>query len=361
MLSHSVYLHPKDFPADVQALFASAAHGSVESSAVWYSNLIDTVYHDDAGVAFFVLRRGGHPVAALPVRAWASRWGKRVDALSNYYTALYAPLLTPGVGVAELAFLLNAVRAAHAPVVAIQLAPMDAQAAHFAVLKDALRAIGMVPFDYFCFGNWYLGVTQDWPSYLACRDGKVRSTLQRMGKKWVAAGGTLELVQGGARLESALAAYLQVYAQSWKGPEVFTEFVPGLIRSCAAQGWLRLGIAWLGTTPVAAQFWIVAHGKASIYKLAHDEHYKAFATGTLLTGMLMAHVMQQDRVSEVDYLIGDDPYKQLWMSHRHQRHGIVAYNPRTVAGLLGLGRQALGYAVKRFQVRLPSIQTRSSK
>lgn len=358
MLTLSVYPHPREFPDDVRALFVSKAQGSVENSVAWYSNLIDTVYPGDAGVSFYVLRKAGYPVAALPLRASPSRWGHCVTALSNYYTALYAPALAPGLTQDELAFLLAAAGDAHAPLASMQFAPMDPEAAHFGLLKAALKTSGWVPFDYFCFGNWYLPVTQDWPSYLQGRDGKVRSTLQRMGKKWAAAGGTLELVQGGTRLEPALAAYQQVYAASWKNPEGFADFVPGLIRSCAAQGWLRLGIAWLGGTPVAAQLWIVAHGKANIYKLAHDEHYKAYATGTLLTGMLMTHVMQHDQVNEVDYLIGDDPYKQLWMSQRRERWGLVAYNPKTVPGLLGLVREAAARAIKRLIKHTPiSSQT----
>jgi CelD/BcsL family acetyltransferase involved in cellulose biosynthesis len=354
MLTLSVYPHPKGFPADVLALFASGVQGNVENSAAWYSNLIDTVYPGDAGVSFYVLRQDGCPIAALPLRASPSQWGQRVAALSNYYTALYAPLLAPGVTQDELAFLLAGVRDAHAPLASMQFAPMDPEAAHFGLLKAALKSSGLVPLGYFCFGNWYLRVTQDWATYLRERDGKVRSTLQRMGKKWAAGGGTLELVQGGARLELALAAYQQVYAASWKDPEGFADFVPGLIRTCAAQGWLRLGIAWLGSTPVAAQLWIVAHSKANIYKLAHDEHYKAHAAGTLLTGMLMAHVMQHEQVKEVDYLMGDDPYKQLWMSHRRQRWGLMAYNPKNVAGLLGLGREAVARAFKYLTKRPPN-------
>ena len=42
----------------------------------------------------------------------------------------------------------------------------------------------------------------------------------------------------------------------------------------------------------------------------------------------MERVMSVDQVHEVDCLIGDDPYKQNWMSQRYESWGIVAYNPR---------------------------------
>jgi CelD/BcsL family acetyltransferase involved in cellulose biosynthesis len=111
---------------------------------------------------------------------------------------------------------------------------------------------------------------------------------------------------------------------------------------CAERGWLRLGIAYYDDVPVAAQLWIVSHGRAVIYKLAHDEDVARLSVGTVLTAFLMAHVLDVDQVREVDYLIGDDVYKKDWMSHRRERWGIVAYNPRSPAGLAGLGIQVLG-------------------
>jgi hypothetical protein len=67
--------------------------------------------------------------------------------------------------------------------------------------------------------------------------------------------------------------------------------------------------------------------------------------------MLMEHVFETDKVSEVDYLIGDDPYKNTWMSARRERWGIVAYNPRSPHGLAGLSYESLGRAVKAVKNR----------
>ena len=48
---------------------------------------------------------------------------------------------------------------------------------------------------------------------------------------------------------------------------------------------------------------------------------------------MMAHVIEQDGVSTVDYLTGDDNYKRDWMSTRRERRGIAAYNTGTPPGL----------------------------
>ena len=68
MLHVSVYRHPDEFPGDVTQLFATGELESVESGVSWYRNLVNSVYAADAGVHIYVLRKYGHPVAALPVR-----------------------------------------------------------------------------------------------------------------------------------------------------------------------------------------------------------------------------------------------------------------------------------------------------
>ena len=48
----------------------------------------------------------------------------------------------------------------------------------------------------------------------------------------------------------------------------------------------------------------------------------------------------------VDFLKGDDAYKQDRMSHRRERWGLLAMNPRTARGLLGIARHKGARLVK---------------
>ena len=180
---------------------------------------------------------------------------------------------------------------------------------------------------------------QRWGAYLDERPGQLRSTLKRKRARLLADGAKIEIATGPHDVERALAAYEQVYARSWKQPEPVPQFMPALIRLCARRGWLRLGSVWLGEVPIAAQLWIVADGRAAIYKLAYDDAYKRYAAGTVLTAQLMQHVLDVDQVHEVDYLTGDDAYKQQWMTHRRERWGLVAYDLRTMPGCWGALRQ----------------------
>lgn len=344
--------HPDELTADVQRLLERAGARNAEFGLDWYRNLVDTVYGAHDGVRFYVLRKGRHPVAVLPVRFEGGRFGQRVASLSNFYTTLYEPALESGLSAHELHLLLAQLARDAGRVASLTLAPMDTASDAYATLMGALRMVGWHAFEYFTFGNWYLPVQCGWSDYLKTRSGVLRSTLKRMDKKFGHAGGRLEIVSGGPELEQAIAAYRSVYDASWKQPEPFPDFMPGLIRSCADNGSLRLGLAWIDGKPVAAQLWIVADGRAAIYKLAYHEDYKAYSPGSLLTAMLMASALDSDQVREVDYLCGDDAYKSQWMSHRRERGGIVAYNPRTLAGLAGLSRQVLGQWARSLKRRL---------
>jgi hypothetical protein len=346
-----MYRHPKDFPDRVRELFEFAEGGNVGFGHVWYANLLDKVYPDGQGVEFYVLWEDGVPMAGLPILV-ARQWGgTTARSLTNFYSALYAPAMGPTATEAHLVPVLRAIRECHAPLVSFRFDPLDPESDSYRALKGALDTIGMRPFDYFCFGNWYLKADNDWATYLASRSGTLRSTIKRMNKKFGLAGGTLEIIQSDPELERGTRAYETVYAKSWKNPEPFPAFVPGLIATCAERRWLRLGIAWLGDSPIAAQLWIVCHGKASIYKVAYDENYKEYAPGTILSSHLLEHVLTKDAVTEVDYMIGDDKYKKTWMSDRRERRGLIAYNAANASGLVGLWREILGRILRRLRLR----------
>lgn len=333
------------WPADVQQFFDEGESRRIAYGGPWLKHLAASVYPGDAGTRVYVLRRDGQVVAALPVRLGASA-ASGIKALSNFYTAVYAPLVEPGAHPALLAPLLKALCQELPGCTRMRFAPMDPAEPGFSVLRTSLRAAGLRPFDYFCHGNWYEPVSDSGDGYLARREGALRSTINRGEKKLLKAGATIEILSHADEVDRAIAAFQTVYARSWKKPEPYPDFMPGLMRLCAARGWLRVGVVWLGDQPIAAQAWIVANERAEIYKLAYDSQHKALAAGTVLTARLMRHVIDVDRVREIDYLVGDDSYKAQWMSERRERWGLVAYNPRTLRGALGWLRESLARRLK---------------
>jgi hypothetical protein len=355
-VSAAVYSDFGNLPADLRALIDRAGALDFQASTAWFSHFVAEVAQADplppgAGPAWHVWREQGQAVAALPLIQQPGL----VRSLGNYYTTRYAPVWAEGASPAQargwLAALLRAVLQAAPGTHTLRFEPMAQGGAAEAALRGALRDNACAVFDFHAFQNWTLPVTTDWPSYRASRDGRLRTTLARMGKRFAARGGRLELLLGGpalapAALERGIAAYQAVYAASWKPPEPDPGFMPGLIRTAAQAGVLRLGLAWVGEQPVAAQVWMVAGGRADIYKLAHDEAHKASSPGTLLTALLMQQAFEVDRVQVVDYLSGDDAYKRLWMSQAQPYGGLIAYRLQTPRGLLGAARAGLEAAVR---------------
>jgi CelD/BcsL family acetyltransferase involved in cellulose biosynthesis len=102
----------------------------------------------------------------------------------------------------------------------------------------------------------------------------------------------------------------------------------------SAAGWLRLAILTIEDKPAAAQFWFVAHGKASIFKLVYDETWKHYSPGSILISYLMEHVIEKDKVEEIDFLTGNDAYKQDWMSERRKRWTVSFFKPNKPRGMI---------------------------
>lgn len=348
MQSVTEYRHIRELPAPVRALFDAAGSDHIEFMAEWFENLQNTVFPSDETIRYLTLNEHNMPTALLPIRRSRDGTIREIHALSNYYTSLYQPVLArPAVGL-DLRPLLSAAGSNHGkPAHVMNFRPMDPDSQAYRLLYEALRGIGWRPFAYFCFGNWYLQVDRPWREYLQQRQGALRSTISRKRKKFSADGGSLETLTAPPDTQRATEDFKQVYSRSWKKPEPYPAFIPGLVRWLARTGQLRLGIAHLAGRPIAAQIWIVSNKKAYIYKLAYDEAYARYAPGTILTAHLFEHVMDRDKVTEVDYLIGDDPYKQSWMTHRRERWGIVAYNPRTLPGAALFLRAKLADYTKR--------------
>lgn len=321
------------FPLEQYDLRDFTAKDNIEVSIEWFDLLQKQVYPDHSSIRYYFFAENNHPTTILPLRLTTKGRVKTVESLSNYYTSLYSPLLTKDSDPLTLRRMLASATREHGGAHVMRFAPMDPESVAFKGLLNELRSIGWLPFRFFSFGNWYLKVEGDWAWYLKNRSGNLRSTIKRMNKKFIAEGGTLEIVSSLDGVEQAIVAFHEVYSASWKIPEPYPDFVPSLIRLLASNGMLRLGLARLQGRPIAAQLWIVGQDKASIYKVGYHEAFSSYSPGTVLTSHLLQHVIEQDQVKEVDFLIGDDKYKQIWMSDRRERWGIVAYNPRTFIGI----------------------------
>ncbi len=122
-------------------------------------------------------------------------------------------------------------------------------------------------------------------------------------------------------------------------------FDAALLRAAAAAGVFRLGTLTLDDAPIAAQYWIVCQGVATVLKLAHDEAHRALSPGTVLTAWMIRGLIEEGGTA-LDFGRGDDPYKRLWTTRRRRRIGVVLADPWRPRGMAALARQWAGAAMR---------------
>jgi len=337
---------------EVMALVSSQAErldasANPFATAAWVMHYLQHVARDDW--RFWVA--GSEGSAPLLLQAEPGKL-RDARAMNNYYASLFTPFeFADGGGLSEsqaAAALMAELAAARPALATVDLSPMSQ--AHADLAQAAFRSAGFMTRRYECFGNWYLPCENlSFDDYMAARPSQTVNTWTRKAKKFKPGSeARLQMVTQPDEVAAAMQAYGQVYAKSWKQAEPYPDFVPGWAAICAARGWLRLGVAWVGSTPIAAQFWFTRQRHAYIYKLAYDEEHAKLSAGTVLSAFMFRHALEEDKVVEIDYLTGDDPYKQAWTTHRRVREGVLASNPRTWRGaaravyeLAGAARQRL--------------------
>jgi CelD/BcsL family acetyltransferase involved in cellulose biosynthesis len=334
-------------PADALGLLEAGGRESFQFGAVWFSTVVAAALPAGARPVLLLARDGGgRAVALLPLQRLANG---RLESLTAPYTCLFRPLAAAD---ATADALRRAGRGfgrfcrASGP---LRLDALDPAWPGLAPLLAGLRQAGMIGLRFEHFGNWHLPVAGlGWSGYLAGRPGELRETIRRRLAKAArdpAIG--FELIQGGPGLEDGIAAYEAVYASSWKQPEPYPAFGPALLRAAAAAGVLRLGVLRRGGVPVAAQYWTLAGGTATVLKLAHDEAARTVSPGTVLTALMIRHLLDQDNAAVLDFGRGDDPYKTGWTGQRRARLGVLLCPLLHPAGWALLGRHEFGRLRRR--------------
>jgi hypothetical protein len=332
----AVFPSAEDLPDAVAPLFATAS--SIFSTPTWWRTVLSEAM-PEATEARFLVCRTGTAMGLFPL-LFSRKSGLR--AFTTPYTCEYAPLID-GPAVFET---FGRYCRGHD---VVRLDAIPAEWPHWDALTGGLRAAGLVPRRFDHFGNWHEDVTGlGWAGYLSARPGALRETIRRRLRHAERRGDArFSVVTGTGGLEQAITSFETVYASSWKEPEPFPAFNAASMRAAAGLGILRLGVWTIADIAVAVQFWIVEQGRATVLKLAHDETYKAFSPGTVLTALMLRHLLDHEAVREIDFGRGDDPYKQGWAGQRRKRDGLLIVNPRRIGGILALARHDLGRLRRR--------------
>ena len=192
--------------------------------------------------------------------------------------------------------------------------------------------------QYFCFGNWYLdNINFTSEEYISNRKSNIRKNAARYKRKLSEIGDLkIEIVTDTADLDRHMDDYYSVYGKSWKRRESDPTLHRDLAKMAARNGWLRLGFLFISGKPIASQLWFSCNKYAYILKLSYDEEYKKYIPGVILTIEMVKYVIDKDKVTEIDYLIGDESYKKDWTPKRRERKGVWIFNDNIKGKYLAL-------------------------
>lgn len=182
--------------------------------------------------------------------------------------------------------------------------------------------------------------------YLQMRPSQVRSTDARKARQLERKHDCVfRVVTDPRELAPAWADYETVLEGSWKDPEPFPKFTRALIRDAASAGVLRLGLLHVDGSPVAAQVWIVSGDRATIYKLHYLSSMSRQAAGAVLSLKMFRHMLEEERVREIDFGVGDEAHKRDWLADSRPLTGMLAFAQNSPVGqamrLRYLSRQQL--------------------
>ncbi len=321
------YTHWNQLPESADALFSQYEKESIFFSRLWFDNLHKTTLEDGQSLLFVCVLEGDSVLAILPLMMRESGYW---HSFSNYNSSLFNLLLADdnqGDQQATLDCLVQGLN--QLPFVQLKLEPIAENDKNMKNLQGVMESSNFTCLHSFRFFNWFHRVEgQSFDEYMASLSGKVRNTVMRKQRKLEREHGYDIRLYIDDDISQAMADYNTIYHESWKGTERFTGFVEGLVRRLSTRGWLRFAVLYIDKKPVAAQIWFVAHGKANIFRLVYDLNWKQYSPGSILTQYLMKHVIDVDKVEEIDFLTGNEPYKKDWMSKSRKRWGMIcAKNP----------------------------------
>jgi CelD/BcsL family acetyltransferase involved in cellulose biosynthesis len=345
-----VYPGFESLPEPLAQFVATAGTATFFHSIPWYRAMLRTAGPAGDKPRIYAAMRGGRPLAALVAREREEAGKLRTHMLlgpsRSANASLYAPLLAVEGGREGLCAIAAAIARATPRFHVLRFDCLDRGSPEFAALAAAFRAVPMPAQAFFNFQNYYDDVAGlSFEDYLARRPPGLRRAIDRAARRLARRDrARFTVIEGGSELEAVLIDYALVELQSWREPEFYSACTPELIRAAAEAGALRLGFLHIDGEPAAAQIWLVAGARATIWRHHYAQRFAKLSPGTVLTFEMFRHALAGGDLREIDFGPGDEPFKGQWLGRRRERAGLIAFNPRTAKGLAAALRHFGGRA-----------------
>lgn len=314
VMKFQCYSNWYQLPESVNSLFEHCRNESMFFSREWFEALYATTFKDGQSLLLASVVDKGDVLALLPL----IEEDEHRESFSHRYTALYSLLLAEDKQAEVLDCLAKGLN--QHPIHSLELSPVADDDSNILSLKTALITSGYEYHQHFFFYNWiHRTQRQSFDEYMTGRPAQLRNTIARKQRKLEREHKYNIRMFKGNEVQQGLIDYHAAYSASWKANEQFAALLDAVAINLSVPGWTRLAVIYIEGKPAAAQLWFVVQSKASIFRLAYDEEWKHYSTGSILTAYLMRYVIDQDKVDEIDFLTGNETYKQDWMTVRRQR------------------------------------------
>ena len=310
-------------PQNSHSLFLQSEKDSLFFSREWFENLTSTALESEHNLLLACVVDTEKILAILPLIMHPS---KEWTSLSHRYSSLYSMFVAKDNQQEILSCLAQGLK--QLPFEYLSLDPVADNNPTLNAFQQAMEACGFSCYRTFRFVNWFHRLNgQSFKDYMDTRPSRVRNTIERKQRK-LEREQTFEirLFTEPNYMHQALSEYHELYKASWKAQEQFEELVEGLSARFSRKGWTRLGVLYINGQPAAAHLWFVVHKNASIFRLVYDQKWKQYSPGSILMCAMLEHVIDVDKVEEIDFLTGNDRYKQDWMSESRERKSLVCVN-----------------------------------
>jgi hypothetical protein len=330
-------------PDSANALFEQAEKENVFFSRQWFERLTTVTLEQDQSLVLACVLTERQVMAILPlINSGGNTW----HSLKHRYTPLYSLLLADDDQQQILICLAQGL--SRLPLKALLLEPVADNDNRIYGLQQAMQSAGFSCERIFRHYNWIYRIqNESFEDYIAARPARLRNTISRKQRKLEREHGYEIRLHTGDKVPQAMADYYAVYHASWKANEQYIELLNGIVADFSRLGWSRLAVLYVKGQPIAAQLWFVHYGKASIFRLAYHEAWKQYSPGSILTSFLMQYVIDTDEIKVIDFLTGNEAYKQDWMSERRERFALSCVKSVKSAGRCKQFLDSLKHMLKR--------------
>lgn len=206
----------------------------------------------------------------------------------------------------------------------------------FSVIADVISALPLKTRIYPFKGDWYLdGITYSFAEYSKSLPRIHRKDTNRNKRRLQDMGDlTFYMKSDTENLEKYLDLYSEVRGKSWKAEEKDSGFLREVTRLAAKKGWLRLAFLFLNGTPIACDKWMIWNRIGYAWDGVYDLEFGNYSPGKVLESEIIEYMIDQERVSVLDFGEGDEAYKKKWTPRRRERKGITVFNNRIKANFL---------------------------